>query len=384
MSDNKLAAPHHYGIDLLKVISMLLVLVLHILGPGGMLAAVQPGSGQFYVAWFMEILAYCAVNCFAMVSGWLMMGRRFKYRKIVFLWLIVNFYNLVFVLIDIYVRNNPMIFARFLLFFPVTIDEYWYFSAYFCLFFFIPFLNKLVDTLSKRACMALLLTGFMLFCVLKTLLPTDPFHISSGYSAWWLIYMYILGAAMKKHDLFSSVSCKGAFLGYVAMAVLTLLLKTGFEWLMTKDLGYLTDFLAAYGSDRFASYVSPTIVASGVFLMLWCMKLPIHRVFYKPLTFMQPLVFQVYIIHLNYVIWGGYIMDHFGHYASLSVWMLPLAVLATMAVIFVICIFVDYIRSLIFKLLHISQLLDFVSDKLSACYSGSALSAKIDAFCRED
>lgn len=74
-----------YGIDLLKTISMFLVVILHIMGQGGVLGVMTPYSAKFWVAWFIEIAAYCAIHCFGIATGYLMVGRTFKYRKILYL-----------------------------------------------------------------------------------------------------------------------------------------------------------------------------------------------------------------------------------------------------------------------------------------------------------
>ena len=43
----------------------------------------------------MEIAAYCAVDCFAMATGYLMAERTFRYRRILPMWLTVQFHSLV-------------------------------------------------------------------------------------------------------------------------------------------------------------------------------------------------------------------------------------------------------------------------------------------------
>ena len=56
----------NYGIDLLRMFSMLLVVILHTEGHGGVLEAAQGHS--VYWAYLPEAFAYCAVNCYALIS----------------------------------------------------------------------------------------------------------------------------------------------------------------------------------------------------------------------------------------------------------------------------------------------------------------------------
>lgn len=56
------------GIDLLKIVSMLMIVTLHMLGHGGVLDNMPPMSRCYQVAWLIEIACYGAVNCYALVD----------------------------------------------------------------------------------------------------------------------------------------------------------------------------------------------------------------------------------------------------------------------------------------------------------------------------
>ena len=58
----------NYGIDALRLFSMFLIVIMHVLGQGGIL---NRATGHVYrVGWLFESFAYCAVNCFAIISGY--------------------------------------------------------------------------------------------------------------------------------------------------------------------------------------------------------------------------------------------------------------------------------------------------------------------------
>lgn len=69
----------NYGIDLLRMLSMFMVSVLHVLGQGSVLSASGKIPLNYAFAWFLEISAYCAVNCYALISGYVGVKSRFKY-----------------------------------------------------------------------------------------------------------------------------------------------------------------------------------------------------------------------------------------------------------------------------------------------------------------
>ena len=82
------------GIDLLRMTAMWMVVILHILNKGGVLAAAAPLSAGQGTARLLETAAYCAVNCYGLISGYVGVQRCFRYSGALALWLRVAFYTL--------------------------------------------------------------------------------------------------------------------------------------------------------------------------------------------------------------------------------------------------------------------------------------------------
>ena len=95
-----------YGIDALKILSMFMIVVVHVLAHGGGLNAADKFSPQYQVAWFIEIATCCAVNCYALASGYV--GGRYKYTNVVLLWLRTIFYTVLFVSIATLFKLNAV------------------------------------------------------------------------------------------------------------------------------------------------------------------------------------------------------------------------------------------------------------------------------------
>lgn len=58
----------YYGLDILKVIAMFMVLILHILNASETLNH-SIDNQNYYLAHFIDISAYCAVDIFAIITG---------------------------------------------------------------------------------------------------------------------------------------------------------------------------------------------------------------------------------------------------------------------------------------------------------------------------
>ena len=66
----------NYGIDLLRMVAMVFVVVLHIVGIGGIITGSELLSPQFLTAQLLRIAMLCAVNCYALISGFVGWNRR--------------------------------------------------------------------------------------------------------------------------------------------------------------------------------------------------------------------------------------------------------------------------------------------------------------------
>ncbi len=355
----------NYGIDLLKIFSIFMVLVLHILGQGGILKTVVSGTCNYYIVWLMEISAFCAVNCFAICTGYLLVGKKVRYRKLAMLWIIVFFYTALTMAIG---KLSGISYINPRVLFPVVSNAYWYFTAYFGMFFLIPYMNILADNLSKSNMQKMLLSVFVLFCILPLISykESDPFVLNKGYSVLWLICMYFIGAGIKKFGLFaeklSKVRC---IIGFVVAVLVTLAVKLIAEKAVLLYPSALTTYFFTL-SSQLVQYTSPMIVLSSVFLFVFFSKLNVPEKAQKPIKWLSPMVFQVYIIHLHYVIWNEVLCDRFAFFAQKPAILMVAMVISSAIVIFAACLVIDIVRKKLFAILPIERIVDKVSDYLLA------------------
>ncbi len=356
----------NYGIDLLKILSMFMVVVLHVLGKGGPLYGTVKGSAQYWSVWFLEIAAYCAVNCFALSTGYLMGEKKFSGKKIAPLWVTVFFYCVVLELAGALLWPDDWSVKQLAYIFPVFSGKYWYFSAYFCMYFFIPLLNLAVEKMPERDFRRLLIAGFLLLSgsmVIRSNL--DSLKQENGYNAWWLGYLYLLGAGIKKYGYFQNISGKKAIFGYFSAVFLTFLSKFAMEWLQGAKIPVLTGAANFYNPQRFVNYISPTIVASAVFLMTACIKAKPPKWLSRVLKWMSPLVFQVYIIHEHPTVRDHFVKGILADYVTVSAPALLGLALLTALGIFAACIGIDTLRSGLFWLLKVDQFVNKLVDRIS-------------------
>lgn len=342
-----MAKERNYGIDLLRIVSMYMVVVLHVLKQGGILDNIPMFGSHYGMSWLLEIACYCAVNCYALISGYVGIDSdKYDYKRIIILWLQVFFYS-VLITFGFYIINPASVGKKEILqaIFPVMYKSYWYFTAYFALFFFIPILNHVVNTMERMAFRNAMAGIWFVLTVLQTLFSVDVFGTASGYSLIWLIVLYLLGGYIKKYQPFEGGSQKKRFLVYLACVMISLIWKWVAEWITYSSSGEVK------GGYVFIKYTSPTIIIEAVMLLMIFSELRINgEHMRKMITRVAALSFGVYLIHVHPMIWIHVIKDRFAEYVKWNFVMMILAVIGTAIGIYVVCIFIDYIRSCIFKL----------------------------------
>lgn len=290
--------PHserNHGIELLRIFAMLLAAVLHILKKGGVITASEGNLAAYSTVWLLEAAAYCAVNCYALISGYVGYSDRpkpLRLARCIELWLQVVFYSVIITTVYCIAGVGSVGVSDFAdAFLPVTSKQYWYFTAYIGMFFFIPLLNALVRRLNRRALVSLcimLIAVFSLYDTFASFWKKDPLALVGGHSPLWLGVLYIFGAAMKKLRVPESMSSKKALLIYASAAVFTALFKITGDRLLRFVPGSL-----------FVRDTSPTVLLCAAALLVAFARFKPGRKLIEFAVLFAPAAFGVYLLHVS-------------------------------------------------------------------------------------
>lgn len=348
------------GIDALRIFSMFLIVLLHSLKQGGILTHVESASAQDYLAWLLVVIAYCSVDCYALISGYVGAKSTWRFSRLVSLWLQVFFYSsLITAYFAVRMPQNVNLYIWFKSLLPIMSRQYWYVTCYFGLLVFIPFLNAGIRSLQGRPLRRLLMIGLALFSLLPCLLQGYPFNFSpdidafgmfNGYSLIWLLFLYLLGACLRECRI---TSVKTGI--WVALLFFSVVLTWGSLFVLPKIT------LARFGEVRYTvillNYTSPTILAAAVcFLALWAGHPPKSRVGCGLVSLLAPSSLSVYLIHTHPLLWEAYIRDYASPLAGAAPLAMVAGVLGCSALIYLLCTVIDFIRRLLFKLLRVDFL----------------------------
>ena len=348
MNKEQCATSKNYGIELLRILSMLFIVILHVIGQGGILGNSAQFSNSYLISNTFLALCYCAVNCYALISGYVSCKSSFKISRIVILWLSVVFTNVVIWIIAHYLFPQCEISAFYNTFLPVSKNQYWYFTAYLGLMILMPALNAAANNISKKQYEFMLIGMLFLFVIFPAEIGADLFYTHSGYSMLWLILMYLTGAYFRLHFNkkipFLKTIC---FCVYILSALSLVLYRT------FKEIGLVNDGSPYTYFSKYYSYTSVFIVASSVAMFLLFLKIGLkNKNVQKIIEFFSKSTFGVYIIHTNTIVWVYVLENRFAHQSLYSPVKLCICIIADAVIIFLVCTVFEKIRVAVFNLFN--------------------------------
>ena len=282
----------NYGIDLLRIIAMFYVVLLHSFRP--FILEMAPDRFAYYACWFFEIFAYCAVDIFAIITGYV--SYRNKKRKGIFsnyiqLWLEVVFYCFIITIIFLIISPSEVPKKQLLYsFIPVLGRNYWYFTAYTGLVILVPILDIGLRKISKTDAKKVFLIIVFFFSIYAVM--NDGFGLYGGYTVIWLVILYILGAIIKKCDLFSKLKTRTIIIIMIFLFLSTVIIKYIGKDLIVANI---------YFSNIFSvNYISPTILGISILYLILFSKINFNEKIKKIITFFSPTTFAIYLLNSNY------------------------------------------------------------------------------------
>lgn len=351
-----MTAKRNVGLDIVRISAMCGILVLHMLGQGGELAACDTGSVKYWVSYWIEICAYCAVDLFALLSGWLGIFKKKNstyrtFELIAIMLFYATIITVVFIIIDPKIFNGLGDIIRSIV--PPLAGTYWYLTCYIALAVLQPFINKVLLALTIKQHKMLCVVLFVLFSVIPSLTWVDFFAFNDGYSFAWLLTCYIIGSYLKRTNgeglqFFNGI--KGVFAFFIGSFVLL--------------FGNILIYTKIQANDQYlVSYISPIILLMSVTLLISMKSLQ----FKKPkkwLACLSATAFDAYIIHCHTLLFNLLLKDLFTWLADMNVGLIVPLTLAISVALYVGLSLIGMLRAFLFKCTRLNKLLYCIAIKV--------------------
>ena len=287
------------NLELLRCVAMMMVIVLHYLGKGNLLIDLKLSSlyPTEYVAWLLESFCIVAVNVYMFISGYFLCTSSFRPSRLIQLWLQVWMYSVVFGLIGAFtgVMEETAFDTHFLLtlIFPVSMNHYWFMTAYVFLYVLLPFIGAAVQRMTKQQLQIAVLLLLFVFSIQKSVLPVRLETDGLGYDVLWYICVFAAAAYVRRFGL-HFLEKKGR--GIVLYVVCCLLIFGGtfglrLVYLKTGSLERMIQMCMEY------NHILPFLAAVGLFGAF--RRLKISGKFAAFVCKIAPYTLGVYLLHEN-------------------------------------------------------------------------------------
>ena len=348
------------NLDLLRIVSMLLIVFLHSIDHSGVLEnAENCGAGMYFYVRFTYALCQVCVNIYIMLSGYFMIHSTFRLHKLTLLWMEAAFYSIVLKLLFMVTgQENFSVLSLVSCFFPILTGRYWFLTIYAGMYLLSPFLNILIRALDRKQHGLLNLCLFVLLSVWVSIHPAIAgMKSGGGWGLAWFVVLYITAAWFR---LYYTPNWKPArwLLGYAAIPLLIATLQMAArEW----GIGIVQKILSNWFRYDSAPVYLMTLSLFVGFLNIQIRGAGLSRL----ICAVAPLTLGVYLIHAhaNVSPWSWAVLDLPGKMESAL--FLPIQ-LGAVFLIFALCAGLDFLRSRTVGKLENSRPVHTLCDRLTA------------------
>ncbi len=283
------------GVDIAKIVAMVLVVALHINSFGlPYLGDELPGLGYILLRSFLDATFGACINIFAIASGYVGIMSSFKLSRIIKLWIQVVFTGLlVLVCIDFFAGINVYSKDYMKACVPIGTRQYWYMTAYFMLCFVAPLVNAGIKALDEKRLRHIILILLCVICGESLVCSAGALGVEGGYSFEWLLVLYVVGAYIRLyHPIGKS---KLVLLGGVCLCAMIVGWVPPIVNKITMLIGLRTTSLLGFGG-----YTSPFTALMAICIFELCLKIRIESEKRKrAISYISSATLGVYLIHVQ-------------------------------------------------------------------------------------
>ena len=332
MANSKL---RNSSLELLRIIAMLFIVLSHYCYFSNVNVM---GLSNIVNKTFLQIflLGNLGTAIFFIISGYFLMNSKYDIRKILKLLVEVTFYSIVIYCVLCF--SGVINFSYFGLIkslFPVIFEQYWFFTVYIIIYLLSPYIKKFVNSISREEFLRLLI----IIITIWSIIPTFTTYTMYGEPFGRSMISYLIGIYLSLYPENHISKGNNAKIGVLLFSGLIVVSSVACNVLATKSpiFNHGTMLLLPH------SFVT-------LFLAVCLFIIFEHKSFNNRLVNnIAKSVFGVYIIHnnpnLSNYLWHNII--RVSKYVDKQYMILHMVV--SVLLVYIICLFIDYIRIIIFK-----------------------------------
>lgn len=338
------------NIELLRIISMLLIITTHFWGHGIDLASIEPFTLPYYFGWFVKGISYVSVNTYVLISAYFLCRSKFQVNKLLILWFEIEFYSVSLYVLAVF--SNTVHFSLkgvLTALFPVCTGEYWFVTIYIGLFLLHPILDFFIAAMNRRQHGVTVAILILLFVVIPNVFFFSKWlNFGTGYGIVWFVVLYFIGSYLRLYVTKEWIKKNATKIRILSVVFLLL---PGISRIV---IAFTTRLILGHvvGAGLFFSNNSIIIVPATILFFLTFLTFDIkNKKIEKVINKLSSGSFAVYLIHDNPNIstkmWS--ILAEGIHLYDMR---LVIEFLGVIIGIYVACVIIDAIRRQLFKIVN--------------------------------
>lgn len=291
------------GLDILRILSMLMVITQHYVGKGGVLEA-KSFSFTWYFGNFLNIICYPCVLLFVLITGYFISYEKniLVEKKIIKIWKIVFFYSigisLMMLLFKFQISKTEILKS----FFPILFRRWGFVNNYIFLIILSPAINIYLKNATEYNIKITILILTIIQCIIPYISMKDTFNTSYGNSIVWFIYLYIVAYFIRKNKIQNKFSKTKWGLIAILCVCISYLAKILIAIITLKIFG-IVKYSGAFVGETPIINVILAICIFCIFLKITIEKNLLKIIFSN----LGATAFSVYLVHehplLRYYLW---------------------------------------------------------------------------------
>lgn len=191
------------NIELYRIIVMLLIVMHHYVVNSGLLDEMfkTPLAPESVFLYLFGMWGKTGINCFVLITGYFMCKSSISLRKFVKLLFQVELYNIVFGLIFLFAGYIPLsLKSLFKILNPISGVASDFTSCFLLFYLFIPFLNILLNNLSQKQHLLLVMLSIGTYSILGTI---PSIGVTFNYVTWFCV-LYVVASYIRFYGIWRS------------------------------------------------------------------------------------------------------------------------------------------------------------------------------------
>lgn len=352
--------------ELMRIISMFLIIVYHIIYHGKMLT--NSNGTILLILQLIICITLVHVNSFVLITGYFQYDKKFSLKSFFKNYNATMFYKIVIAIILFSIGIIKLTSIDFLNLVNPFYIPYWFVACYLILYLLSPFFNILIKNMNQRTHRLLIIILILCFSI-APFFSNQIVGPNNGLTVVQFVLLYFIGSYLAKYPITKNIHFKS----YSKNKLQTLLLISSISFMILNFLSYNFGTILNNSTSSILKYIGNLITSNyirynfifvlmqSVCYFLWFSTLNIKS---KIINFIAPLTLGIYLIHDNPFMQPR-IYTWFGINPNIPITSKTIIIKVFLIAIFIFIVgaIIEFIRQQIFKFIKKRKTYKHLSNK---------------------